>query len=281
WAAGSFTSDWAGIPAPPVFGNLQPAQQIEQLERSALHDCLGGPFHPGIELTWTLRLPGVWASAYRLKVRPGNDPAQQDYGSVLTPDVCIEKAYDGVAAGSLTRFLGVPWQTDGTSCNSDVDYRPSTYLSMPTFWGPRVPDQVLALSDYERAAALDPASNALQTAKHFSLRSDWLRDVRGRDYYARLLNMIADWHHLGQVLPVANPPSHLPLDTRVELGRNVPGFASFADDPKYKLVKRIETLDGAAPLAAANTAVAEIANAAKLEEAGEGRPVRHFRRGEV
>jgi hypothetical protein len=281
WAAGTFTADWAGIPAPPVFDNLRTAQQIEQLERAALHDCLGGPFHPGIELTWTMRLPGVWASAYRLKVRPGTDPAQQDYGNVLTPDVCINNSYDGVAAGSLTRFMGVPWQTDGTSCNSDADYSPSTYLSMPTFWGPRVPDQVLALSDYERAAALDPASHTLQSAKHFALRADWMRDVRGRDYYARLLNMIADWHQLGQVLPVANPPPHVPADTRVELGRNVPGFASFADDPKYNLVKRIETLDGAPPLAAANAAAAEIAKAAKLEDAGKPRPVRRFRRGEV
>src|SRR5262249_49087451 len=164
---------------------------------------------------------------------------------------------DGVAAGSLTRFLGVPWQTDGTSCNSDADYSPSTYLSMPTFWGPRVPDQVLALSDYERAAALNPASHALQGAKHSALRADWRGDVRGRDSYARLLNMIPDWPHLGQVLPVVNPPPHMPADIRVELGRNVPGFASFADDPKYNLVKRIETLDGAPPLAAANAVPVE------------------------
>src|SRR5262249_3776864 len=82
WAAGNFASDWAGIPAPPTFDKLPPAQQVEQLERAGLHDCLGGPFHPGIELTWTMRLPGVWKSPYRLKVRSGTDPAQQDYGDV-------------------------------------------------------------------------------------------------------------------------------------------------------------------------------------------------------
>src|SRR5262249_11262651 len=103
----------------------------------------------------------------------------------------------------------------------------------------------------------------------------------GRDYYARLLNMITDWPHLGQVLPVVNPPPHMPADIRVELGRNVPGFASFADDPKYNLVKRIETLDGAPPLAAANAVAVEIAKAAKLEDAGKPRPLRRFGRGEV
>ena len=62
------------------------------------------------------------------------------------PAVCTgaNGPFDGAAAGCLTRFLGVPWHTDHTSCNSAADYFPSTFLSMPTFWGPRAPDQVLA-----------------------------------------------------------------------------------------------------------------------------------------
>ncbi|WP_197331296.1 LodA/GoxA family CTQ-dependent oxidase [Ralstonia syzygii] len=277
WAQGHFKADWDGLPQPPAFDALTPAQQVAHLERAALHDCLGGPFHPGIELTWTMRLPKVWASAYRLHILPGTDPAPQDYGDTLTPDVCMTQAYNGVAAGSLTRFMGVPWQTDGTSCNSDADYEPSSYLSMPTFWGPRVPDQVFALSDYQRAASLDPAKQGLQATKHFALRSDWLRDVRGRDYYDRLVNMINDWQLLGMVLPVPAPPPHLPADTRAEMGRVVPDHGSYQNDPKYKLVTRIETVDAEAPPAG-------VALAAEVEEAPPAlpsRPRRRFRQGEV
>ena len=58
WLAGNVVDDWPGAPpVPPAFATLTPAEQVAHLERAALADCLGGPFHPGIELTWTMRLP--------------------------------------------------------------------------------------------------------------------------------------------------------------------------------------------------------------------------------
>ena len=69
WAAGDFSDDWPGAPpVPPDFATLSPAEQVAHLERAALADCLGGPFHPGIELTWVMRLPRLWKRAYRLNV---------------------------------------------------------------------------------------------------------------------------------------------------------------------------------------------------------------------
>jgi L-lysine epsilon oxidase C-terminal domain len=125
WAAGNFADDWQGPPPPPVdLSPLSPAGQVEQLERAALHDCLGGPFHPGIELTWTMRIPHVWTGPYRLKVLSTDASARQDWGDVLKPAVCTGTGgpYDGIAAGALTRFLGAPWQTDGASKASAKGY---------------------------------------------------------------------------------------------------------------------------------------------------------------
>ena len=103
WAVGTFADDWSGaIPIPPNFAALPPDQQVAHLERAALHDCLGGPFHPGIEITWVMRLPRLWSSAYRLKVLPGTKPARQNYGDTLTPAVCIG------AGGHLMVLLPVP-----------------------------------------------------------------------------------------------------------------------------------------------------------------------------
>ena len=176
-----------------------------------------------------------------MKVLPTDGPARQNYGDTLTPAVCVgaDGPFDGVAAGALTRFLGVPWQTDGTSCNSAADYFPTTFLSMPTFWGARVPDQVLASANYERAAQLDPDKSLVQVQKHFMLRVDWLRDVRGQDYYYRLANMVREWAELGMVLPTRNPPAHLPPDTRVEQGRDPKAAGS---DLKVELVAAVEAL---------------------------------------
>ncbi|BAL12281.1 MULTISPECIES: LodA/GoxA family CTQ-dependent oxidase [Bradyrhizobium] len=250
WAAGTFDADGPSHqPAQPHdFSALPPEVQVVHLERASLHDCLGGPFHPAMEMTWVMRIPLMWTSLYRLKILPGEQPARQDFGGTLTPAVCTgaNGPHDGVAAGCLTRFLGVPWQTDHTSCNSAADYFPSTFLSMPTFWGPRAPDQVLADGNYLRAAAIAPLGQATQqqTFKHLMNRVDWLRDIRGSDYYDRLSNMIAEWSELGMVLPVKNAPASLPVqDLRVEQGRSDSnGPIDVAADPKYHAVEDMESL---------------------------------------
>jgi hypothetical protein len=276
WESGRFVDDWPGfVPNPPDFGSLAAKDQVFHLERAPLHDCLGGPFHPGIEITWVMRIPLLWEEPYRLKVLPGNSAARQDYGSQLTPAVCLGAGgpFDGVAAGALTRFLGVPWQTDGASCNSASDYTPTTFLSMPTFWGARVPDQVLAVENYLRAEALDPKTSALQAQKHLMLRVDWLRDVRGQDYYDRIATMVCEWWELGMVLPVRDQPVHLPAGLRVEQGRNPRAAGS---DTKPVLVAAVEEL--AKPAGASLPAVAALAQAAAVPSTP---PKRRFRRGEI
>lgn len=273
WAEGDFDDDWPGAPPQPArFDDLPPEGQCAQLERAALHDCLGGPFHPGIELTWTMRLAGVWAGPYRLKVLPEDAPARQDWGDVLQPAACLGPGgpYDGVAAGALTRFMGVPWQTDEASCNSDGDYHPSYFLSMPTFWGPRVPDQVLSSESYARMAAL-PADAELQRLKHFAHRSDWLRDIRATGYFARIANMVREWQDLGMVLPVRDAPAHLPPGLRVEQGRS----ADFTrGDVRPALVARVESLVEDAPSPAG-------AAAGLAPEAPAAPPRRSYRQGEI
>jgi hypothetical protein len=239
WAAGDFDDSWSGSPKPPPFAALKPEAQVENLERAALHACLGGPFHPGIELTWTMRLPRVWKGPYRLKVLDAF-PAKQDYGAKLTPEVCVAEngPYDGVAAGALTRFMGVPWHTDEASCNSSADYAPWTFLSMPSFWGARVPDQVLAEANVVSMMRLD-AAQATQRNKHFTMRSDWLRDVRGRDYYDRIRLMVQKWSELGMVLPLKVHSEAM----QTEQGRTYPP----ANDPKQKLMANAERLYEAEP----------------------------------
>lgn len=285
WAAGSFADDWPGAPpVPPMFADLTPQQQVMHLERAPLHDCLGGPFHPGIEITWVARIPLLWKRAYRLKVLDTDGPARQDYGDVLTPAVCIGPGgpFDGVAAGAITRFLGVPWQTDGASCNSGADYARSTFLSMPTFWGARVPDQVLAVENYQRMVALTEngrqgEASDRQIQKHFMLRVDWLRDIRGRDYYERIDNMVGEWAQLGMVLPVADAPAELPSNMRIEQGRDKGAAGS---DPKVNLVAAIEGL--ARPVATAAAHQALLATTVHAPQAAAPVPPRRvYRQGEI
>jgi len=255
WARGAFTDDWVGIPPEPRFEALPPEKQVEQLEQCGLYECLGGPFHPGIELSWPMRARSLWKSAYRLALISEGSALEQDYGGELTPERCL--AGDGPLAaagpGALTRWLGTPWQTDEASCNSAADYDPSTFLSVPSYWGARVPDQVLSGESWERVVA--PENGQLQALKHFVNRSDWLRDVRGRHYYDRILNMVTEWWTLGMLEekepPAASSAHGVPECAWVESGRNSENAGS---DPKKDLVRELERIDQPAAAGAAEGA---------------------------
>lgn len=279
WTVGQFADDWSGsAPHPPKFEELSCEEQTAHLERAPLHDCLGGPFHPGIELTWVTRLKSIWKSPYRLKILSLKHAAKQDFGASLSPVKCLAPGgpYDGIAAGALTRFLGVPWQTDSASCNSNGDYSPSEFLSMPTYWGARMPDQVLSEASFARIVdieKIDKQGLRFQAIKHFSLRSDWLRDIRSSNYLGRIKLMTEQWALLGVVLPVPTTPDGFPSDMRVEQGRskNFPG-----DDLKRGLVAKIEGL------ASADTSIQTSVTDGLAAESAQGQPpMRRYRQGEI
>ncbi len=62
WANGEFTTEHPQIWQ--SFEQMPPHLQAEELTIAPLEECLGGPFHPGIEITWPLRIPIIsrWTS---------------------------------------------------------------------------------------------------------------------------------------------------------------------------------------------------------------------------
>ncbi|WP_164822135.1 LodA/GoxA family CTQ-dependent oxidase [Sinorhizobium medicae] len=288
WADGNFEMDWRGPPTTTVFNSLPPDQQVAHLTRTGLTECLGGPFHPGIEMSWPMRRPELWALfhrpeagdrlLYRLNLIPEGTPVRQDFGISLTRDACLGLggAVDSAGPGALTRWLGVPWQTDEASCNSSADYSPSTYLSFPSFWGARVPEQVLSMAAYARASDEEDAFSNVSTQqrlKHAFYREDWLRDVRGRTYYERIDNMVQQWNTLGVIEPVRTTAvlqsAGFPQTMHVETGRDNVNAGS---DEKRALIALIESLSGDIDLRATAGAVPETPPIP---------PRRSFRQGEV
>ena len=233
WMQGSFTT---GSPKKVVpFETLSLSEQINSLNQAPLEDCLGGPFHPGIELTWTMRIIHMWKEPYRLNVLPEGQPIKLDYGPVLTPEIATSAKgpFAANGPGSLTRWMGVPWQTDEASCLSG--YTLSTYLPLPSFWAARVPNQVLAEDGYLRIQAANVGM--AQRLKHLDYRQDWLRDIEA-DHLQRLTNMVEEWHELGiitkQEEPIPNnSEGYLPKVSWVEMGRN---FDNEDPDPTYAQV---------------------------------------------
>jgi hypothetical protein len=176
-----------------------------------------------------------------------------------------------VGPGTLTRWLGVPWQTDEASCNSEAEYSPSLYLSMPTFWGARVPDQVLSQEAWNRVGTVGASS--AQRLKHYFFREDWLRDVRGTGYLDRINLMVEEWWRLGFVTRREVPPEvqalGLPQQVHVESAR--PRDTSGSNE-KLKLIAAVEALADMQ---------AGVAEGAVAPEEPPTAPRRSYRRGEV
>ena len=238
WAEGDFTTDKPQVYS--SFDEMPPQEQTESLTIAPLEECLGGPFHPGIELTWPLRNLIMWDKPFRLKVLPEGEKPKDDFGPLLAPRIALIPGgpLDGSGPGDLTRWMGVPWQTDEASCLSGYD--PSTYLPIPSFWAARVPNQVLSGDSFKRLT--DTNLNIAQRLKHFDYRQDWLRDL-GSPYTIRINNMVQEWYELGiiarhEASENGNEP-FLPTTLWVESDRGQ--FIKFA--PSFEQVKRAENAD--------------------------------------
>lgn len=203
WAAGDFVPG-ERRPAPRRLDEIPLQEQPAALDRAPLESCLGGPFHPGIELTWPMRVPAMWQRPdplpFRLNILPPDRAPRDDFGTILTPAIALSAEGPCAASGpgTLTRWMGVPWQTDEASCLDGYDT--STYLPLPSFWAARVPNEVLSLESFERLGAAELPE--LQRTKHLAYRQFWLRDLikgAGSSYQGRINNMVKQWHLLGIV----------------------------------------------------------------------------------
>lgn len=238
WAKGNFVT---GKPQKVVaFEKLSPAEQVAALTRAPLEECLGGPFHPGIEITWPFRNLIFWQSPYRIKILPEGQLPQDNYGPELTQQIALSEGgpLDGSGPGSLTRWLGVPWQTDEASCLSGYDT--TLYLMLPSFWAARVPNHVLAEQSFMRLS--DPNLNDAQRLKHFDYRQDWLRDF-GTQYVKKINAMVQQWHELGIIVahPLASGSENKWLPSQLWVESDRKDFSQ--DDVTFKQVEAAEGAD--------------------------------------
>jgi hypothetical protein len=196
WAEGDFDTDPSHRDRPRTLADYSIVDQPHALDEANLESCLGGPFHPGIELTWPLRVATMWKEPFRLNVLAEGQEPKMDYGPSLSPSEAMGAGgvVESSGPGTLTWWLGVPWQTDGASCLSG--YEIGTYLPLPSFWTARVPNQVLSERSYRRV--LDESLPLAQRLKHLFYRVDWLRYF-GPDYETRINDNVAKWDKLAIV----------------------------------------------------------------------------------
>src|SRR5262249_3411835 len=75
WMDGDFIADYdPAAKSPRSIDDVELRDRPATLDRAALHFCMGGPFHPGCEMTWPMRHSSMYRAPYRLRQRPASSP---------------------------------------------------------------------------------------------------------------------------------------------------------------------------------------------------------------
>jgi L-lysine 6-oxidase len=188
WAKGTFTS----TPAQD-----EPAHV--RLSRASTGNCVGAPFCPGIEVTWTTRNRNIYDAAWSIRHRK---PSEWYFKHGLDPDRDETADAGGCEPGDLTKRMAVPWQADFFQCSIQyIDFRnpdagnagipdPPTYYAY--WWPPQSPWHVV--------------TGDLTTAGQFAAGTPAGYQV----LYARGINsfqqMIESWSYMGFVANQATGP---------------------------------------------------------------------------
>ena len=180
--------------------DLTTAMQVKALDKGPLSYCCADAFHPGCELTWTMRHPSLYSDFLRIK-RRGKDSPERDYGDILTPDEALSE--DGPlyaqTPGGLSRWMAVPWQGDTARCRSgyDKDFHPY----MPSFWPAKVPNEVLSEANYNIYFDDRAAHSGTQRKDAFQTRDYWQRGflLEGLDNEAVMQMTVERFDELGIV----------------------------------------------------------------------------------
>jgi L-Lysine epsilon oxidase N-terminal/L-lysine epsilon oxidase C-terminal domain len=226
WADGDFAPD----PRPPFPDAPTAAERAAALDRAALEDSTGGPFHPGIEFTWPLRQPMLHDPNHPFRIRRRTLP-QPSLPPELTSSVALAAGgpLDGSTAGDITRWMALPWQTDTASCLSAYEAFSGEYI--PTFWPARVPNDVVTEQAYR--VIMDPNASSAERYSAFSIerRRKWLRgfsyaenDVSRPPFLGLTDNFVKNWPEIGLVSRKPGPAAlpGVPDPLWVEIGRREP-----------------------------------------------------------
>ncbi|HTU48776.1 MAG TPA: LodA/GoxA family CTQ-dependent oxidase [Bryobacteraceae bacterium] len=208
WAQGKFQDDWP--PPRPItdFDSIPLADQPGALNFASLSRCVGGPFFPGIEITYIARDKKLYSEPFRFDA------------SAIKP-------------GDITKRMAVPWQADFYECQIH-------------WWPGQRPDYVLNEEEFQAANSLFPY-DAKDTTLNVALlkRLNWDRGVGQRlrfddddesDALPGDNDMVSKWASLGFVAPRKTDAGEVLL---VETGRS--RYDGLSDREYYYMMLNLDS----------------------------------------
>lgn len=154
------------------------------LTRAVLENCVGGPFSPGIEMTWISRDPAIYTEPFRIRAH-------------FVPHGPLNLDFDpqrGLEPGDVTRYMAVPWQADFNECSS----QPIGERTL--WWWPAQRPEFVYLEPKPKLLGAVP-----QPDEKSGLQVPWVGtdfDQKGGDFisFADDVQMVQYWDQLGFVM---------------------------------------------------------------------------------
>jgi len=182
WAEGRFVNEKVeNFPASPI-------AEGAALDHGALGNGLGGAFCPGGEVSWIIRNPAIYKSAYRIHAYPSPIPGSLSQPGVVSGADSQAKISDGLQPGDLTKYSGVPWQADFNECTTqDIDVTYESWNQVePASTGDTFKDKTW-VTYWWPAHRPDFVNTKAWSPTHTTSAGD--------------LAMVSDWWKLGFVVP--------------------------------------------------------------------------------
>ncbi|WJG09881.1 LodA/GoxA family CTQ-dependent oxidase [Aliiglaciecola sp. LCG003] len=226
WADGDFIADYAQQQTPASHVEELPIeQQPDMLTQAAMEFCLADAFHPGCEMTWPMRNPGMYMTPYRLQHAKKTQPTNGHYyGPVMSSDVISlpeGPLMGGQVAGGITRWMAIPWHCDTASCRDGYESKYDPYV--PTFWPARVPNNILSEAMYNKV--LDNNLSAQERKQSFAYREAWLNDLPIEEpvtYTKQINGMIKHFDSLAIVQQSKETNSDIDFPPKMQIGITAP-----------------------------------------------------------
>jgi hypothetical protein len=132
WANGNFIDDWKG--AEPTF-TANPTPTPDDLDISAIENCVGGPFYPGIDLSWLIRSKELFSEPLRFKTSPLPEAEAATAAPITVGALNFQ-------SGFFSQQMALPWQADFYDCHKEDWDDPGGKQYFFMWWTAHRPDDV-------------------------------------------------------------------------------------------------------------------------------------------
>jgi len=121
---GNFINDWPSA-EPSFLPKADPTP--DELDIAATENSVGGPFYPGIEVSWLIRTKALYSEPFRLNI-----PREPEIPNAPYPKIPIGALF--FMPGFFSQQMALPWQADFYDCQKENHQDPGDKDKNKDYW---------------------------------------------------------------------------------------------------------------------------------------------------